>query len=468
MSSAREHYLPILGELDGRERIPLISIPEGIEAVSVPLCRDGKYRIERDRRGRIRVTRVDLVPVSRTPFFDPPKGLPTADLVWILARPSRRWSSMEGRFRDKAWEVALALVRAGGVVLRCGVNQDTLQLAAPESWTLSHSWREQAPDALAELRPTRDPDVVRTELLELMYEISPTPPMMHEGRLLAQAPPGSSLTVHTSSVTTAKSWVTYEAAFRAACAWVGMDRMPTDVELAGIAWGNTHFIWNVARKIVFSQLVGEDFSEAVTTSDRGIRLRGPLSWQQGTIIADASRSHPWIELPIEGMRLIGELRSEVRGIFLVENADTFQEVSTMWEVYSRWVCIWGKGKAIVNAIDLIGALPGVPIAAWMDLDAAGLEIFSILRNRLERDITPIGMDLHLLIDGSPRKWRKIQDQRDAIEANKKLAASVAGQLPDGLKEVAEYIAKYGKSVEQQTLHNILLPDLPRLLRNLEL
>lgn len=455
-----EHYRPLLGELAGRTPVPLVGLPDGIEAVTIPTRRNGESRVPRDHRRRVNPTRVDLVADARTPLFEPPNDLSTADLVWVLSRGTRRWRTVVSRFGGQALDAALSLVRSGGVVLRCAAEPHRLKLGDPESWSLSHAWMEQAPDALAELRPTRDPDEVRGELLALLRGIDAPYPLVGERTLLERVPPGSPLAVPAETITTTRSWPTYEAALRAACARARMDRTPDVTELAGLAWGDTHERWSNARSIVFGQLIGMEFSHAVKKSDVDIRVRGPLVWRHGSAIADASRARPWIGLPREGMRLMGDIEFNAEGILLVENAPTFQYVCEIDDVTRSWVCVWGQGKAIVNAVSLIEALPTAKIAAWMDLDAAGLEIFSMLATRLNRKVFPVGMDLALLKSGRARKRKSVEEEEKAMRDNKRLAGSLKQKLSNsGLREVAEYIELTGKSVEQQPLHEAVLPSL---------
>jgi hypothetical protein len=455
----REHYKPLLGEVSGRMPISLAGLPSGVEAVTVPVRRGGESRVPRDRRGRANVSRVDLVSAERVPLFAPPSNLSRADLVWTLSAGRRLWSSVRSRFGDRSFAVAAELVRSGGVVLRCGVDRDRLALGSPESWSLSSAWAEQAADELAELRPQRDPDEVRQDLLDLLDGLRSPPPLVAEQAVLLAVPRGSALAPPVGTITTARSWATYEAALRAACRWARMDRIPGAAELAGLAWGDTHISWSTARSIVFSQLVGREFSQAVKKSDITIRVRGPLVWRQGSAIADANRSQPWIGLPSAGVRLIGEIDFRAIGILLVENAETFQEVCEIAEITESWLCVWGQGKAVVNTIDLIAALPPVTVAAWMDLDAAGLEIFLMLTRRLGRDATPVGMDLDLLRSGQARKRPSSEEERKAEQDDRQLAARLKDQLPSSLREVAAHIEATGKAVEQQTLHDVVLPAL---------
>jgi hypothetical protein len=99
----------------------------------------------------------------------------------------------------------------------------------------------------------------------------------------------------------------------------------------------------------------------------------------------------------------------------------------------------------------------------MDLDAAGLQIFMMLTQRLNRPATPVGMDLELLRSGPARKRANVEEQRKAEHDDRLLAASLKDRLPLSLREVAEHIETTGKAVEQQPLHDAVLPALARRL-----
>ena len=166
----REHYKPLLGELSGRTPIVLSGLPQGVEAVTVPVRRNGESRVPRDRRGRVNVTRVDLVPSGRTALFAPPAGLSRTDLVWALSAGRRQWSSVQNRFGDRA----------------------------------SSAWADQADDELAELRPQRDPDEVRAGLLELLDGLQTPPTLVAERLVLRVVSAGSALVPPPGTTTTAK------------------------------------------------------------------------------------------------------------------------------------------------------------------------------------------------------------------------------------------------------------------------
>jgi hypothetical protein len=460
-----ENYLLLLGGLAGRTPVVLHGVPVGMQAVTIPLRRSGVAQVPRDRKRRTRVNRVDVLTARRTPAFEPPPDMSKADLSWVLSARVRRWSTVVKRFGARADMVADQLIRAGGVVLRCEVDEDRMKLGLPESWRLSSAWQEQAPDVLAELRPRRDPDSVRAELLTLLDEVRGQPRLVIERSALERVPPGAAFVVPDGTATTAKSWPTYEAALRAACVRARMTDVPGPAELAGHAWGDTHIPWSAARVLVFSQLVGLDFALAVDRSDVEVRLRGPLLWRHGNAIADAARSHPWIGLPRDGMQLVGEIECSATGVLIIENAETFSKVCAIEEITKSWLCVWGKGKAVVNTADLINSLPGRTVAAWMDLDAAGLEIFTMLERAIDRHVEPIAMTLDLLTTGQPRKRLNRDEQAKAERDDKLLAEKVEPLLSGELAEVARHIGATGKAVEQQLLHERVLPLLPKLLES---
>ncbi|MFS8102088.1 DUF2220 domain-containing protein [Lentzea alba] len=470
-----ENYLPLLGGLAGRTPVELNGMPHGMRAVTVPVRRKGETRVPRDRKGRTQPTRVDVLAAEPTLLFSPPDSVSKQDLIWVLSRETRRWSTVTGRFGQRTDVVVDQLIRAGGIVLRCEVDQDRIKLGQPEGWRLSHAWREQAPDELAELRPRRDPDEVRAELLSLLDEARDHPaPMtkrrararerlMIERAVLVRVPPGTGLVVPEGTATTAKSWPTYEAALRAACKWLSFRHVPGAAELAGRAWGDTHVTWSAARMLVFSQLVGQRFELAVDGADVEIRLCGPLLWQHGNAIADAARARPWIGLPRDGMWLVGRVECSADGILVIENAETFKKVSANDKITRSWLCVWGKGKAVVNAAELINRLPGRKVAAWMDLDASGLEIFTMLDKAVEEPVRPVAMTLELLTAGQPRRRAGREEQAKAERYDRELAAKLEPLLSGELAEIARHIKDTGRAVEQQVLHERVLPILPALL-----
>ena len=134
---------PATGE-PGRHRVPLLDLPHGVAAVTIPRTGPTGPRVPVDRRGRLAPRRVDLIAdPSPSTNAHAPTGLSDADVRWMLAAGSRRWGSIEGRFGPTALDLALALVRAGAVVLRCDVRGE-LSLGRPLGWRLTPSWVQRA------------------------------------------------------------------------------------------------------------------------------------------------------------------------------------------------------------------------------------------------------------------------------------------------------------------------------------
>jgi len=164
----REHYKPLLGELSGRTPIALGGLPQGVEAVTVPVRRNGEStRAEGPARSCERDASRSCLFRSHSAFRATRWLVACRPGVGVVCRSTAVVVGAEP-LRRPCVPVALDLVRSGGVVLRCAVDRDRLALGFPESWILSSAWAEQADDELAELRPQRDPDEVRAELLELL------------------------------------------------------------------------------------------------------------------------------------------------------------------------------------------------------------------------------------------------------------------------------------------------------------
>ena len=116
------HVPLLIGEELGRVEVPLAGLPHGIAAYTVPRKGPDGDRVPVDRKGRVRVREADLVSGRPVEAFCPPAGLSTAELAWVLRTgSSRRWTTIEGRFGERAWPVTMDLIRAGGVVLHCDV-----------------------------------------------------------------------------------------------------------------------------------------------------------------------------------------------------------------------------------------------------------------------------------------------------------------------------------------------------------
>lgn len=447
----------LFSEAAGRIRVSVSGVPEGTHALSVPVRREGANRPPRNRQGLLRIQEVDLVTARVQQAYEPPEGLDSRHLVWVLSAKQRRsWSTVVSRFGDRAWDVALSLVRCGGVALRCAVDDD-LELAGPLAWRLSHSWTLQADELLQELRGWRDPDEVRKELLALM---APVPELEHEQALLDACPAGSALRVPQGSAVGTEAWSAYEAAVRAAAVWWPVHRDEERLsakELAGLALSGSKK-WTPARQTAFENLVGMSFDLALDEADVDIRVRGPLRWRVGSVAADAAVAKPWIALPAGALRLVGEVEHGGCGVFLVENSETFERVCGIPEITSQWLCIWGKGYVTNKLIALLEWMRPERLAIWGDLDADGIAIIDDLSRRLGRKVHAVGMEVEMWRAGPYR-----EQEPDQYPKARELAARMAAEGPVELRVLAAEIAVTGESCEQEPLHRKVLPRLVGLL-----
>jgi hypothetical protein len=449
----------LLGESEGRVRVPVGGLPRGVLAVSVPTRRDGEARLPRDRHRQLRIDEVDLIADGPTDAFAPPEGLSARDLIFALEAGRRDWATVEKAMGpDKARETAIALVRCGGVVLRCDVD-DILQLAGPTSWRRSHAWSLQHADLLADLRDRPDPDDLRDELLGLMGQVDE---LQQERLLLAACAPGSPLRPPRATAARTRAWSVYENVIRAAAVWWPhrhSGKKPlTAKAVAAKAFRNSKS-WTPERELAFSNLVGVSFDQAVSEADTEIRIRGPLVWELGRVAANAAVAEPWISVPAKGIHAAGVTTCTAGGILLVENSDTFEEVCKVPEITGRWLCVWAQGYTSRGVLALLSYLEPLPIAAWCDLDADGIGIINDVSQKLKRDVVPVGMDLEL--------WQSTPHRRqepDQVARDKPIAARLAARGPLALRPLASEIAMYGGSCEQEAIQDRVIPDLPRLLQ----
>jgi hypothetical protein len=402
---------------------------------------------------------IDLVAGSQVEVFQPPDFLSTSDIVWLLRTDSgRRWKGFVRRFGERAWDVAVALVRSGGIVLRCRVQELTY---TPLSLRLTASWETVADDYVTELLGRPDPTSARQALLEAM---SVVPELDIERAKLIDTPIVRSLRVPTASATGTTVWSVYEAAVRAACvwwpAWRSEQRLASG-QLAAIAFHKSKG-WTPQRQQAFANLAGMPFDRAVDQADSDVRLRGPFQWRVGEVIADAAACQPWVSLPANGLRVLGAIDCNAVGALLVENVEPFEKVCDVPEVAQRWLCIWGQGYGSHGLVSLLRSLDNLVLVAWCDLDADGIEIVADLSRRVGRTVHALGMNAQYWIDGV-----KLDQTTEQRRRSQQKALRLAGDGPAELRELAAAVATTGESCEQQTLYDIVLPALQNELRRFE-
>jgi hypothetical protein len=449
------HVPLLIGEAFGRVEIPLAGLPDGVAAFTIPKKDlDGDVRVPVDRKGRIHPKEADLIATQPMEAFAPPTGLSTAHLRWILETGSiRRWPTVKGNLGERAWPISVDLVRAGGVVIRCAISD--VRTWEPRSLRLTHAWAAQAEDLLREIRGLPVPRVARADLMAVMAEI---PELGDEATLLAAVSGDVPLHVPPRSRTGAGAWTAYEAGIRAACYWyqrqASGDRRLTEREVAAQALGGSKK-WTTAGKAAFANVLGRPLDVLLDKAESEIRVRGPLCWTVGSVAVNAAIAHPWIGLPSQGIRLVGRIEHQARGVLVVENSDTFQQACTLPGITDWWLCVWGKGSVTDGVVAFLKTLTSVPIAAWCDLDAYGVRIVSDLARRVGREITPVGMSVDLYTNGT--KYRP-----DDLPESKRVAEQMAIDGIESLRDLARSIAASGGlGCEQETLYDQVLPALAK-------
>ena len=451
----------LISEATGRREVPLRGLPPGIVALTVPSQGGDGPRVPRNRQGRIVPGHVDLATPDPVPPFHPPAWLAPRDLIWVLRTGrSREWSTVTSRFDVSTWDVVVALVRAGGVLVRCQVNAD--RAFTPVRLRLTEAWASGAADHIRQLSEAPDPATARNALLD---QIRTVPQLAAEFELLAAQPEDDRLRAPAGSLAGTSAWSLYDRAIRAACIWFRdySDRDPVDAtELAAVAFRDSHVPWSSALRTAFGNLIGKPFDAAVSPTDTEVTLRGPLRWIIGDVIADAAACEPWIGLPANGLRTLGILDSQARGVLVIENKSNFERVCAIPDVVGRWLCVWGRGCARNGLVEFIRAMSPPHVAAWGDLDAYGIAIIADLAARLGRQIHPVGMEPELFKDGVKR----IRTETDRQKA-RELAARLATRAPEPLRPLAALIAATGDSCEQETIRARVTPNLDAVLRVIE-
>lgn len=301
---------------------------------------------------------------------------------------------------------------------------------------------------------------IHQELLDLMDGI---PEMAAERALLAESPVGPIQRVPDDTAAGTTSWQVYEPAVRAASIWWrahSEGRRMAAKELAGRAFRDTKK-WTDQRRVAFANLAQRRFDQAVDEADIPIRLSGPLVWKFEETIAHAATAHPWIGLPAQGIRTLGYIECDAKGILVVENVEAFDKVCLLEGVTDRWLCVWNQGNPSKRLMRFLADL-NLRTAAWCDLDAYGIRMIANLEKELGRSVTPVGMSLALWRAGTKR----IQDHQQLTWA-REIAARLAVNGPFALRELAAAIAETGDCCEQETLYEQVLPTLGATLRELE-
>ena len=109
--------------------------------------------------------------------------------------------------------------------------------------------------------------------------------------------------------------------------------------------------WAGRRKTAFATLLGRPINKVLDKADHDI----PSPWPA---VVDRRRDRSrcearlprWVGLPSGGIHAMGDLQHDARGIFVIENADTFPAGVCAARVADRWLCIWGEEGSATSGV----------------------------------------------------------------------------------------------------------------------
>jgi hypothetical protein len=157
----------------------------------------------------------------------------------------------------------------------------------------------------------------------------------------------------------------------------------------------------------------------------------------------------------------GIIAAGLAGAVPTASADTFQYVCLRPDVTDTWLCVWGRGSTSKGVLNFLRTMNDLPIAAWCDLDARGIEIVTELAGRLGREITPVGMGIELFAGG---KQYVPKNLADLLRVARKMTVDGHPALRNLAKAI---VTSGGLGCEHETLCNVVPPTLlPRSPENL--
>jgi hypothetical protein len=299
--------------------------------------------------------------------------------------------------------------------------------------------------------------------------MQPFPELDLERELLLDQPLTATHRVPPESRTGTNYWSPYDAAIRCAVAYLKWRQRETDPiperTLLSEAFGNSKSKrMKDAGRPAFERLMRNSYDELVKRAQTGIRLSGPFRWMvDHETAANANLAAPWITVPSKEILDLDEVKDQVRGVLLVENQETFEQICIRTGVRRRWLCIWNEGYASKDLVEFVRQYRGLPIAACCDHDPRGIDIVDDLVRRLGFAVSPVGMDV--------ATWKRSK-KMDEPEEDREMWAAEAQKLRDtchpALRPLAVAIAETGERVEQEAmeLYWELIETIPAQLESL--
>lgn len=192
------------------------------------------------------------------------------------------------------------------------------------------------------------------------------------------------------------------------------------------------------------------------------RVSGPFIWRLGDTTAGPSTRDNWVDIPRQPIRDLGIFSHNARGVLVVENPATFEQVSTNRAVTDRWLCVHGAGYLSSDVAEFLSHFDLLPLVAWFDQDADGLRMAHELAERTGRGIQPVGMSADLW-HATPKR----PEAPDQLRRSRQIAEVLAADLRGPLQQLAYAIGETGDGCDQEQSHGQVLPSLPEELRAFE-
>jgi hypothetical protein len=364
----------------------------------------------------IRRTRLPLEPPDPNSIlgrFDDDHAAMAERLLRAGARGWRRWSTLRQKSgpRFSPFEVEIELLddlcRKAGVIVDDRWRNQRWQ---PEKFMVDRSvwpWLN-----------ILDPETVRQELeQELAHDLLLT--------AVAGGPPAH------------VDWASFAFVLRAAEQVLQLSEhgvRPGERELAGLV--DHTKAWTPRRRQLLEEILGRPFIELVAPRDRQLGIRGPITQGEGNVWASAVAT---IELTVA---------EDVRGVILVENAETFRQLTELAEY--QWIVLHVPGGPPPAEVDLVRRIsvlvPDILFYACFDLDPAGIRIARILEKNAEVELDTSGMHPDLLIAAEQQLELTDWDRREL----RHLEGSAGVFEP-----LREAIERLSAKVEQETLQRRL-------------
>ncbi|PVU82912.1 hypothetical protein DDP54_07745 [Cellulomonas sp. WB94] len=377
----------------------------------------------RDRAGRVKSNRVDLVAATEHDAWERPGGVSDADWAWMLAAGTRRWRSVVERFGDQAAGLTLDLVAAGVVTVRVHPTGPTFVWDAVQKWTLTPGPANEG------AQRTRERGARHDDLRERASQLAGALEVEHHdlADVLLSTPPHSPLL---------------------AIAVAAASDLLTGVSHDGPrAFSQTHFGHTKARDDAPDLLRRAGVSER-TLRDLGL-ARSPYVGLGGAIDVNglpigAAFAGPVRLRATQQDPLIVQVHERARAVLLVEN---LQAAETACDAFPNIAVVWFAGQpadAVLAVCVMAATQTNGPIIVTPDADLGGVRIADRLLTAL-----PASSIVHLVDVGVGTSAPTTAFSVASLDELNRIGGAAHGPHAAHLTAFALAVAERGFPVEQE-------------------